>query len=350
MTAVVLRKSWRPIMDRLATSVNATGTAISRPKDSQVFLMTSTSLDWTAGDVKAGRVPPVPKESFITRRGVPGFISNAEPALRAHMERFPYYRDYLTHVADLPHCASAMIEDPSNIGDFRLSFWRGSRDGAFDKPELDLLADFLPQFRASILFSQHGFRLQAEQEAQIFRGQSEYVFKLRSDGALDEMSRNVVALSGDPLRAPQGRLTTAARQEQKALNALIARAVAQAPRPGAATVTRSRDGQKLFVLMLPLIGEARDVMSDAAAIGALIDPTRLAEPSPAAVALLREATSLTEREAEIAGLVTSGLSVERISARLHISVGTVRTHVKTSLQKCGVHSQVELAALMRRFG
>jgi len=350
MTAVVLRKSWRPIMDRLAVSVNANGTAISRPMDGQVVLMTSSSLDWTASDVKAGRVPPVPKESFITRRGVSGFVSNAHPALRAHMERFPYYRDYLTRVADLPHCASAVIEDPSNIGDFRLSFWRSSRQGAFDKPEIDLLADFLPHFRAAILFSQHGFRLQAEAQAQVFRGQSEYLFKLGSDGALDEMSREVVALSGDPLRVLQGRLATAARQDQRGLNALIARAVAPSPKPGAATVTRSSDGQKLFVLMLPLNGEGRDVMSDAAAIGALIDPTRLAEPSPASVALLREATALTDREAKVAGLVTSGLSVEKISARLGISIGTVRTHVKSSLQKCGVHSQVELAALMRRFG
>lgn len=350
MTAVVLRQSWRPIMDRLATSVNADGTAISRPKDSQVYLMTSQSLDRTAGDVKAGRVPPVPRESFITNRSFRGFVSNAQPALREHMERFPFYRDYLAPVADLPHCASAVIEDPNNVGDFRLSFWRNSRQGVFDKPELRRLADFLPQFRAAILFSQCNFRLQAEREEQIFRGQSEYIFRLKADGALEDSSREAVGLSGDPLRAAQGRLVTTLRSEQRGVNALIGRVIARAPQPGAATVTRGRDGQKLYVLMLPLVGEARDVMSDAAAIGALIDPTHLAEPSPAAVSLLREATHLTEREAEIAGLVTSGLSVERIAARLVISEGTVRTHVKTSLQKCGVHSQVELAALMRRFG
>jgi DNA-binding NarL/FixJ family response regulator len=52
---------------------------------------------------------------------------------------------------------------------------------------------------------------------------------------------------------------------------------------------------------------------------------------------------LTEREAEILGLLTDGLSNADIAARLVISVRTVDHHVTAVLQKLGVPTRREAA-------
>lgn len=55
--------------------------------------------------------------------------------------------------------------------------------------------------------------------------------------------------------------------------------------------------------------------------------------------------SLTAREAEIARLLLDGECDEAIAGRLHISVTTVRTHVKHIFTKTGVHNRCKLQSL-----
>jgi two-component system nitrate/nitrite response regulator NarL len=58
---------------------------------------------------------------------------------------------------------------------------------------------------------------------------------------------------------------------------------------------------------------------------------------------------LSEREAEVLRLIADGLSVPEISARLVISVATVKTHVKNLFEKLGVHDRAAaVAEAMRR--
>jgi DNA-binding CsgD family transcriptional regulator len=49
---------------------------------------------------------------------------------------------------------------------------------------------------------------------------------------------------------------------------------------------------------------------------------------------------LTEREMQIANLVTEGLSNRQISERLGISYSTVKNHMQKVLAKQGIHSRV----------
>jgi FixJ family two-component response regulator len=48
-------------------------------------------------------------------------------------------------------------------------------------------------------------------------------------------------------------------------------------------------------------------------------------------------------------LEKQGISPEKITAKLDISLATVRFHMKNAFQKTGTRSQLELAALVRRF-
>ncbi len=55
---------------------------------------------------------------------------------------------------------------------------------------------------------------------------------------------------------------------------------------------------------------------------------------------------LTQREAEVLGLLREALSNAQIAARLHVSIETVRTHARNVYRKLGVSSRRELLAPM----
>ena len=54
---------------------------------------------------------------------------------------------------------------------------------------------------------------------------------------------------------------------------------------------------------------------------------------------------LSEREREIASAVAEGLSNSEIAERLHLSAGTVKAHLSSSLAKLGLDNRIQLALL-----
>lgn len=59
---------------------------------------------------------------------------------------------------------------------------------------------------------------------------------------------------------------------------------------------------------------------------------------------------LTDREFEILGLVYTGHNADTVARIAHVSLTTVRAHVRHILHKLDVHSQVEACAMLRRSG
>jgi PAS domain S-box-containing protein len=55
--------------------------------------------------------------------------------------------------------------------------------------------------------------------------------------------------------------------------------------------------------------------------------------------------SLTPRQGEVLGLLERGRSTEQIAADLHLSVETVRNHIRAILRSLGVHSRLEAVAV-----
>jgi PAS domain S-box-containing protein len=57
---------------------------------------------------------------------------------------------------------------------------------------------------------------------------------------------------------------------------------------------------------------------------------------------------LTPRQREVLTLLERGRSTDQIAADLHLSVETVRNHIRHILRALGVHSRLEAVALTRR--
>jgi DNA-binding NarL/FixJ family response regulator len=59
-------------------------------------------------------------------------------------------------------------------------------------------------------------------------------------------------------------------------------------------------------------------------------------------------TRLTPREREVLAYLTLGISRREAAERMHLSAGTVRTHVQHLMGKLGVHSALEAVAVARQ--
>ena len=59
---------------------------------------------------------------------------------------------------------------------------------------------------------------------------------------------------------------------------------------------------------------------------------------------------LTSREQDVLELLAAGLSNTEIAARLIVTVGTVKTHIKSIYGKLGVHSRTQAIARAREVG
>jgi DNA-binding CsgD family transcriptional regulator len=63
---------------------------------------------------------------------------------------------------------------------------------------------------------------------------------------------------------------------------------------------------------------------------------------------LRELYGLTRAEAAIAALLTQGCTAEEAAKRTGVTMNTIRTHLKRTLEKTGCRRQAELVALVLR--
>ena len=59
---------------------------------------------------------------------------------------------------------------------------------------------------------------------------------------------------------------------------------------------------------------------------------------------------LTDRECEVLAAIIAGSNAEQIAGEQHVAVSTVRSHIRSILDKLGVNSQLAAVALARRAG
>lgn len=102
-----------------------------------------------------------------------------------------------------------------------------------------------------------------------------------------------------------------------------------------------------------LEGPAGTVIECEASSVALIDGHRVIGvfgqlPHVVSTSVHRHHPKLTPRQSEVLHLLSHGHSTEQIAAELHLSVETVRNHVRHLMRSLGVNSRLQAVALARR--
>ncbi len=153
--------------------------------------------------------------------------------------------------------------------------------------------------------------------------------------------------AGDALTDREGRLRAASREDDEALQAMLARAL---PRfgsrgeSGSATVGREALAPRLVLHASPVGGGEADMRpSRIAALVLVIDPASQGRIDPGQVETL---LGLTRAESQVAVLLAQGRTIRDIAAATGRTEGTIRWHVKQIFARNGISRQVELVQLV----
>ncbi len=97
-----------------------------------------------------------------------------------------------------------------------------------------------------------------------------------------------------------------------------------------------------------LVRTIRSVAEGAHVLPPQITSTLFSQIARAAVASGRpevlNAVRMTKRERQVISLISEGLGNKQIAARLHVSVHTVKSHVRNIMEKLALHTRLQIAA------
>lgn len=271
---------------------------------------------------------------------MPTWQPATEVSLSIPLKGSRLYHEYLLPV-DMPHFLPVWLHKSKEkvVG---LSL-QGSRNrGAFEAQDLETVRRILPHFARA-------FEIRDRLEAANLRAANFGTLLdcatfgvIVVDAHMKILETNAVAsaiLMEDAVlrRGRDGALTTMYRGGDRLSEGRLSRAGYHVSE----LMHIARDGKlPLSILILPvpelraswIAGEPRRVLL-------VFDPERKLAVNQE---LIMKDLGLSERETEVAALMAAGLQINEIAKRLHITVHTVRSQLKSAFHKTGCHTQAQL--------
>jgi DNA-binding CsgD family transcriptional regulator len=342
-----LGQSWRDPLQLLADAAGAKSAAVSRSVNSQLYLLGSKEFDGPLKLVGEGKAPRFSDGILLSPDHSQGFCADTDPRVRDRFSREPFFRDFMCCEIDVPWRASAQLYGASGPTGTYVTLWRSARQGPYEPDELAGLQAILAPVRMASVFARQGFERLPNEQAAPFERRGEPIFRLGIDGRVTELNYHAEAVLGGTLTIRQGRLVAMNPGEQAQIDRIIGEAVRSGTRSGMVAISNPA-GVRSFLLVLPVLGQAREAFGVTQALAILINPAPKQAPKPPHFELVQAALGWTMREADVVAEIIDGNSPGTAAKRLQIGEGTARNHLKSAMQKAGVHSQVELAALVTR--
>ncbi len=231
---------------------------------------------------------------------------------------------------------------------------RTRKEGKFEPEILELLENLVPHFQRALRIQKEFTRLQIRQQTL----QSELDRHIIGLILLDElgkplyinpMAKRILERHGAIDLRSNG-LRAYIKHEDEQLHQAIMRATATSPGTiyqGQSMGLSHPDHHKpLALLVVPSAANQSaewSSMSHSQVAVYLTDPE---EPVPIAHDALMDIYGLSEREAKVAVAIANGREVSEIADMHHVSVQTVRSHLKSIFSKTGVNRQVDLIRLL----
>lgn len=351
--AALEQGSW---LDALAGLAAATGSrsgqliAFGSSAVSQFNWLTEVDPAWLEALVAAGGTDPScnPRLAAGIRAPALQLLTDADVISPEERRRNPIYADFLdSHDVPFIGATSLIKESRQVVG---LAVLRSHAQGEIDADQQRVFASIAPHVRSAV-------RTQIALEgngAQVLTGAFESlilpVFICDGSGHVRALTKGAEELvsAGDGLSLSQQRLGTARAEETASLAAAIRRAAIGLLQPGEPPMTTllvHRDAGSFLVLdviSLPRRPYSFDFEPRVLVVA------RSSQPDPRRSRLLLQAAyGLTPAEAEVALQMASGHPPEAIAAARNVSVGTVRSQIRTIYSKLNVRRQIELVARLR---
>lgn len=343
-SAALLGEGWEDSLSRFSLAAGARGAALMRNRNHNVVgVLYSPEIHEPVTDFLAGRVPPPSRQVRATPHLAKGFRFDLDDYTEEELARDPYYQEFLRPIGFFWHAAVELSAAPGE--EVVLSLKRPLKAGHFERRDADILNQTLSELRAAVRIARRVMDAEGQGIARLLQRRGAPVFELDSFGRV--LRTHVFSEeAGPPLCVVRGRLLASDRLAQPALDRAIARAIAPSGSPGLVPLPDA-DGQHDFLQIVPVGGRARDVFLSTAAVAVLIG-RKPRQRTAIDHSIVRDALSLTDREADVALLLGEGLSPIDIAQRLHIRVDTARDHLKSIFEKTGTSRQAEFVAQLGR--
>jgi DNA-binding CsgD family transcriptional regulator len=269
---------------------------------------------------------------------------------REEFESTELFREFYAP-SDCIHSMGGMIL-ATPTGQSIITFHRGTEAGPFGEKEKAILRVLMPHLkRAALLHGELGF---LRRQLATFTGHLErypYAFLLtdaeRRVLYSNAAAREIVA-ARDGLAIENGRLVAISPQQEAAIGKVMAELAARCgPSLRRLEIPRSSRRKSYRVILMP-IDDSRTIPLGIAAPAfsvLVIDADSLSRLDPQ---VLRELFSFTPAEARVTVRLVLGQSTEEIAAESHVSIETIRTHMKRIFSKTSTGRQSELVSLILR--
>lgn len=354
LEAGLLGSAWNQPIERLTAAAGAFGAALVRAAPARLgklglgddCVLTTDSIAVDVGEYIAGRAPPDPRTNRVAPTFGQGFVTDYDEFSPNEIESDAFYEEFLRPRGVRWHACARIDDGAPELGALYLSLKRSIRFSHYDAAEIGAIDAVLPTLRAATAAARAVMRAETRGAAAAYGRGADAVIELERRGLVLDVGAAALAFMGRGVDVVRGRLSASTPRDRVRLDRAIAVAIDAPARVGCAVIGNGTTTPRLLVRTIPVIGAARDVFSNVAALAivrVVNKPDRLREPLAAE---LRDAFDLTAAEARVAALVGVGIAPAQTASLLGIGIGTVRNHLKTVLAKTGVGRQPELVALI----
>jgi DNA-binding CsgD family transcriptional regulator len=331
---------WEQALHRLARAADARGAnLVCNSATRSIGGFASPDVAGTQARYFASARPPDSRFNRVRTGPHCNFRTDLDDFTAEELARDAYYQEFLRPEALFWHATTwlAGLEDIQ----IELSIKRSPDRGPFEPDEIAALDRLLPDLRGVARIARCLMDAETRGMVQMLGCRGGPVFELDSRGHVLRSS-DAAGWAAELVRVSQRRLV--------ALDPLSAakleRAIDDAIHLGRTAIVVL--GKAAYLLVLPVVGKARDIFNAAAAVAVLVEAKRAPLTNGGPCETVRLTFGLTEREARVATMLRDGHSPSDISRQLGIGLGTVRNHLKSVFQKTGVHKTSDLLGLLLR--
>jgi DNA-binding CsgD family transcriptional regulator/PAS domain-containing protein len=273
---------------------------------------------------------------------MPSGQPQTEVSLRIPLKQTAFYNEYLVPV-DMPHFMPVWLHKSEErvVG---LSFQGSLKRGAFEPDDVEIVRRFVPHLARAfeIRARLEAANVRAAHLAHILNATTFGVIVLDAQRKILEANAVAAALLLEESGlhcARDGVIRTKGPSGDRLLKRMNASVDCQSAVEALMQVPR-QDKLPLSILVLPLAAYHTSWLSGSPTWVLLIfDPER-----PVAVnqQVFIKDLNLSTREAQVAALLVAGRQLDQIARRMHVTVHTVRSQLKSILHKTGCHTQAQL--------
>ena len=299
---------------------------------------------WRAPELNSHRT----RGLALIQRGWRGVLTEQDCFSPEELARDPFHQEFFLRNGFSSFAGVILAQAPGPM--LSISINRRPAQGAYSRDEIAHINALASHLRGAAEVAVRLGMAASRRMADALGSAGQPVALIGCDGHVIHVNARFEQMIGDGVQVKAGRLGSWQADADRMLAAAIDRALRHdgaAREPPACVVLPRRAGLRpLIARVIPVVGEAHDVLHMAAAIVALTD-LKAAALGPAEM-ILHQAFELTPAEARLAAQIAAGKTLQEISAADGSARETLRSRLKAVFDKTGTGRQAELALLLSR--